>query len=154
MGHRHSTIAWNLVVRRHQEEISALVPQTLFCEEASGGVAKCRRLFSQAFAGTFSGPKKNPVISFFIFCSTTPLLYHTDLRTEAHVPTPRYDQYLTMRAHNHITLVVAVMDSCFVLISIFQATRREVLLAIIDPAGHELAKFKSTALSASSTLGK
>ena len=51
---------------RHQEGVSALVPQTLFCEEASGGVAKCR-LFSQAFAGTFSGPKENPVISFFIF---------------------------------------------------------------------------------------
>ena len=87
-------------MRRYKEGISALVPQTLFCEEASGGVAKCRRLFSKAFAGTFSGPKKNPVISFFIFCSTTPLLYHTDLRTEAHVPTPRYDQHLTMRAHN------------------------------------------------------
>ena len=131
-------------MRRHQEEISAPVPHTLFCEEASGGVvcfaavirvvtqlssplsgegrcvmtlitaaketsggvANCRRLFSQAFPGTFSGPKENPVISFFIFCSTTPLLYHTDLRTEAHVPTPRYDQYLTVRAHNHITLVV------------------------------------------------
>ena len=35
--------------------------------------------------------------------------------TEAHVPTPRYGQYLT-HAHNHITPVVAAMDSCFVLI--------------------------------------
>ena len=101
-------------MRRHQGEISALVPQTLFCEEASGGVvsfaavikvvtqrssplsgegrcvmtlitaaketsggvAKCRRLFSQAFAGTFSGPKKNPVILFhFLFYDTLVIPY-------------------------------------------------------------------------------
>ena len=35
--------------------------------------------------------------------------------TEAHVPTPRYGQYLT-HAHNHITTAVAAMDSCFALL--------------------------------------
>ena len=35
------------VVTGHQDGISALVPQTSFCLEAYGGVAKCR-LFSQA----------------------------------------------------------------------------------------------------------
>ena len=38
----------------------------------------------------------------------------TYLSTVAHVPTPRYGQYLT-HAHNHITPVLAAMDSCFVL---------------------------------------
>ena len=32
----------------------------------------------------------------------------------AHVPTPRYGQYLR-HAHNHITPAVAAMDSCFAL---------------------------------------
>ena len=121
-------------MRRYKEGISALVFQTLFCEETSGGVAKCRRLFSQAFTGTFSGPKKNSVISFFVFFSTTPLLYHTDLRSEAHVPTPWYDQYLTMRAHNHVTLVVAARDSCFVLISIYQAASEMFYLLLSTPS--------------------
>ena len=35
----------------------------------------------------------------------------TNISTEAHVPTPRYGHYLT-HAHNHITPVVAAMDSC------------------------------------------
>ena len=35
------------VVTRHQCGISALISQTLFCRETSGGVARCR-LFSQA----------------------------------------------------------------------------------------------------------
>ena len=39
--------------------------------------------------------------------------------TEAHVPTPRYGQYLT-HAHNHITQAVAAMDSCFALIGAHQ----------------------------------
>ena len=39
--------------------------------------------------------------------------------TEAHVPTPRYGQYLT-HPHNHITRAVAVMDSCFTLIGAHQ----------------------------------
>ena len=123
-------------MRRYKEGISALVFQTLFCEETSGGVAKCRRLFSKAFAGTFSDPKKNPVISIFIFCCTTPLLYHTDLRTEAHVPTPRYDQYLTVRAYNHVTLVVAARDSCFVLIqvSVYQAASEMSYLLLSTPS--------------------
>ena len=34
---------------------------------------------------------------------------HTNLSTEANVPTPRYGQYLT-HAHSHITPVVAAMD--------------------------------------------
>ena len=140
-------------MRRYKEGISALVFQTLFCEETSGGVAKCRRLFSQAFTGTFSGPKKNPVISFFIFCSTTPLLYHTDLRTEAHVPIPRYDQHLTVRAHNHVTLVVPARDSWFALISIFQAAS-EMFYLLLSTRRSRAKKVKSTALIASFTLGK
>lgn len=106
-------------MRRYKEGISALVFQTLFCEETSGGVAKCRRLFSQAFTGTFSGPKKNPVISFFVFCSTTPLLYHTDLRSEA---------------HNHVTLVVPSRDSWFALISIYQAASEMFYLLLSTPS--------------------
>ena len=39
--------------------------------------------------------------------------------TEAHVPTPRYGQYLT-HAHNHITPAVAAMDSCFALVGAHQ----------------------------------
>ena len=35
----------------------------------------------------------------------------TNISTEAHAPTPRYGHYLT-HAHNHITPVVAAMDSC------------------------------------------
>ena len=38
---------------------------------------------------------------------------------EAHLPTPRYDQYLT-HAHNHITRAVAAMDSCFALVGAHQ----------------------------------
>ena len=37
----------------------------------------------------------------------------------AHVPTPRYGQYLT-HAHNHITRLVAAMDSYFALIGAHQ----------------------------------
>ena len=37
--------------------------------------------------------------------------------TEAHVPTPRCDHFLT-HAHNHITRAVAAMDSCFALVTI------------------------------------
>ena len=37
----------------------------------------------------------------------------------AHLPTPRYGQYLT-HAHNHITRVVAAMDSCFALVGAHQ----------------------------------
>ena len=44
---------------------------------------------------------------------------NTNFSTEAHVPTPQYGQFLT-HAHNHITLAVADMDSCFVLIRIHQ----------------------------------
>ena len=40
---------------------------------------------------------------------------NTNPSTEAHVPTPWYGQYLT-HAHNHITLFLAAMDSCFALI--------------------------------------
>ena len=37
------------LVTRHQYGISALVPQTSFCGEINGSVAKCRRrLFAQA----------------------------------------------------------------------------------------------------------
>ena len=36
-----------------------------------------------------------------------------------HVPTPRYGQYLT-HAYNHITRLVAAMDSCFALIGAHQ----------------------------------
>ena len=43
----------------------------------------------------------------------------TKLCTEAHVPTPRYGQYLT-HAHNHITPAVAAMDSCFALFGAYQ----------------------------------
>ena len=38
----------------------------------------------------------------------------TKLCTQAHVPTPRYGQYLR-HAHNHITPAVAAMNSCFAL---------------------------------------
>ena len=38
---------------------------------------------------------------------------------EAHLPTPRYGQYLT-HAHNHITRAVAAMDSCFALVAAHQ----------------------------------
>ena len=41
------------------------------------------------------------------------------LSTGAHVQNMRYGQYL-MHAHNHITSVVAAMDSCFVLIRTHQ----------------------------------
>ena len=41
------------------------------------------------------------------------------LCTEAHVPAPRYGQYLT-HAHNHITLAMTAMDSCFTLIGAHQ----------------------------------
>ena len=34
---------------------------------------------------------------------------------EAHLPNPGYGQYLT-HVHNHITLAVAAMDSCFALV--------------------------------------
>ena len=44
---------------------------------------------------------------------------NTNLSTEAHVPSPRYGQYLT-RAHNLITPEEAAMDSCFVLIRTHQ----------------------------------
>ena len=37
----------------------------------------------------------------------------------AHLPTPRYGQYLT-HAHNHITRAVAAMDSCFPLVGAHQ----------------------------------
>ena len=37
----------------------------------------------------------------------------------AHLPTPRYGQYLT-HAHNHITRAVAAMDSCFALVGAHQ----------------------------------
>ena len=37
----------------------------------------------------------------------------------AHLPTPRCGQYLT-HAHNHITRVVAAMDSCFALVGAHQ----------------------------------
>ena len=43
----------------------------------------------------------------------------TKLCTEAHVPTPRYGQYLT-HAHNHITPAVVAMDSCFALFGAHQ----------------------------------
>ena len=43
----------------------------------------------------------------------------TKLCTQAHVPTPRYGQYLT-HAHNHIILAVVAMDSCFALIGAHQ----------------------------------
>ena len=43
----------------------------------------------------------------------------TKLCTQAHVPTPRYGQYLR-HAHNHITPAVAAMDSCFALIGAHQ----------------------------------
>ena len=43
----------------------------------------------------------------------------TKLCTEAHIPTPRYAQYLT-HAHKHITRAVAAMDSCFALIGAHQ----------------------------------
>ena len=42
---RSTTVTW--VVMHHQYGIFALVPQTSFCEETSGGVMKCW-LFSQA----------------------------------------------------------------------------------------------------------
>ena len=35
----------------------------------------------------------------------------SNISTEAHVPTPQYGHYLT-HAHNHITPVVAAVDSC------------------------------------------
>ena len=140
-------------MRRYKEGISVLVFQTLFCDETSGGVAKCRRLFSKAFAGTFSGPKKNPVISFFIFCSTTPLLYHTDLRTEAHVPTLWYDQYLTVRAHNHVTLVVAARAAVSSLL-VFTRPQARCLTCYYRPRRSRAKKGKSTDLIASFTLGK
>ena len=38
---------------------------------------------------------------------------------EAHLPTPRYGQYLT-HTHNHITRAVAAMDSCFALVGAHQ----------------------------------
>ena len=38
---------------------------------------------------------------------------------EAHLPTPRYGQYLT-HAHNHITRAMAAMDSCFALVGAHQ----------------------------------
>ena len=43
----------------------------------------------------------------------------TKLCTQAHIPTPRYGQYLR-HAHNHITPAVAAMDSCFALIGAHQ----------------------------------
>ena len=47
-------------------------------------------------------------------------LSNTNLSTEAQVPTPRYGQYLR-HAHNHITpVVVAAMESYFVLIRTHQ----------------------------------
>ena len=39
---------------------------------------------------------------------------YINLSTEAHVQALRYGQYLR-HVHNHITLVVAAMDSCFIL---------------------------------------
>ena len=36
--------------------------------------------------------------------------------TEAHLPTPRYGQYLT-HEHNHITPAVAAMDSSFAILA-------------------------------------
>ena len=39
--------------------------------------------------------------------------------TEAHVPTPRYGQYLT-HAYNYITRAVAAMNSCFALVGAHQ----------------------------------
>ena len=43
----------------------------------------------------------------------------TKLCTQAHVPTPRYGQYLT-HAHNHIIPAVAAINSCFALIGAHQ----------------------------------
>ena len=40
--------------------------------------------------------------------------------TEEHEPTPRYGQYLITHAQKHITLVMAAMDRCFVLIRTHQ----------------------------------
>ena len=56
------------------------------------------------------------------------------LCTEARVPTPRYGQYL-IRAHNHITPAVTVMDSCFALIGAHQH-----LIAVGSMSGETPAK--------------
>ena len=76
--------------------------------------------------------------------------------TEEHVQTPRYDQYLT-QAHNHITLVVAAMDSCFVLFRTrIDMAQRQTRGLTCDhrPAGYYRGEYKSTPLSASSTADK
>ena len=57
---RCTTQIW--VVTRHQYGISALVPQTSFCYETSGGVAKCC-LFSQAGRQPNQNPITPPLIS-------------------------------------------------------------------------------------------
>ena len=96
---------------------------------ASRNVVGCFRKLLRGLS-----PAQRKIQSFPFFCSTTPLLYHTDLRTEAHVPTPWYDQYLTVRAHNHVTLVVAARDSRFVLISIYQAASEMFYLLLSTPS--------------------
>ena len=65
---------------------------------------------------------------------------------------PRGLQYLT-NAHSHITLAVAAMDSCFVLVRTHQhgIAPGQVSLTIIDPAVYCQGECTSTPLSASST---
>ena len=48
----------------------------------------------------------------FIYRRLNVFWNNTNLSSEAHVPTPRYGQYLT-HAHSHITRLVAVMDSFY-----------------------------------------
>ena len=64
---------------------------------------------------------------------------------------PRGLQYLT-HAHSHITLAVAAMDSCFVLVRTHQhgIAPGQVSLTITDPAFTAKACATSTPLSASS----
>ena len=54
------------------------------------------------------------MLTFFQFRGT--IQDGTKLCTETHVPIPRYGQEYLMHAHNHITLAVAAMDSCFALL--------------------------------------
>ena len=65
--------------------------------------------------------------------------------SEAHVQTPQYGEY-PYTSVNHITLVVAATDSCFVLMhensSERHSPRREVSLAIIDPAGYYRGEYR------------
>ena len=64
---------------------------------------------------------------------------------------PRGLQYLT-HAHSHITLAVAAMDSCFVLVRTHQhgIAPGQVSLTITDPAVYCQGECTSTPLSASS----